>query len=93
MTDGVLLGRTPRVQCESRVLIAGTNMSRHCTERGTYIYGPECEATTGKLMYLCDSHAQFIADWRAEHMNDPVECPRHGRIGKVRDYLILKKMP
>lgn len=58
----------------------------------THIYGPECEAETGRLMYLCAEHAKFIADWRASHLNDPVECPIHGRIGTVRGYLILKEM-
>lgn len=77
-----LLGKPQNLHCEAK----------GCRRPATHIYGPECEATTGKLMYLCDEHAQQIKDWRAKHLNDPVECPTHGRIGKVKDYLILKEM-
>lgn len=84
---GLLLGKPPEASCEAKQPLGG-----RCGQRATHIYGPECEATTGKLMYLCSSHALFIEDWRAQHANDPVECPTHGNIGKVKDYLILKAM-
>lgn len=59
----------------------------------THIYGPECEAETGKLMYLCQAHADQIALWAMAHAHDPVMCPTHGDIGPVKGYLILKKLP
>ncbi len=63
-----------------------------CISRATHIYGPECEAETGKLMYLCEWHSTGIRGWMMAHANDPVECPTHGRIGPVKSYLILKAM-
>lgn len=81
--------------CESSKK-AGTEESygggKQCGRPATYIYGPECESLTGRLMYLCDEHAQYIKEWRAAHLYDPVECPTHGRIGRVKDYLILTEM-
>ena len=65
----------------------------HPTPRpATHIYGPECEAETGQLMYLCKYHAQLIRDWAATNWAEPVECPTHGRIGIVKNYLILKEI-
>lgn len=90
MTDGgVLLGKPQNLHCEARMQ-PGSNLV--CTRPASFIYGPECEASTGKLMYLCDDHAQQIKDWKTTHPNDPVECKTHGRIGKVKDYLILKDL-
>jgi hypothetical protein len=66
---------------------------RGCGAPAQFIYGPECEAETGQLMYLCNEHAGLIDTWRKLNPNEPVECPTHGRIGKVKDYLILKRMP
>lgn len=63
-----------------------------CRRPATHIYGPECEATTGRLMYLCNPHTALIREWKDKHPDDPVECKTHGRIGKVKDYLILKEM-
>jgi hypothetical protein len=77
--------------CESKSK-SGLGVPLRCMQPATHAYGPECETTTGKLMYLCQSHATFIKLWKAEHANDPVECPTHGRIGKVKDYLILTRM-
>ena len=87
---GIQFGKPDNIGCESRVPV-GT-MRIECNRPATFIYGPECEAETGKLMYLCDEHAQFIKDWAAKNAENPVECPTHGRIGKVKDYLILKEM-
>lgn len=84
MTDGGILQVKPdNLHCEAGI----------CRRPATHIYGPECEAETGKLMYLCLTHASYIKDWRAKHLNDPVECPTHGRIGPVKSYLILKEIP
>lgn len=58
----------------------------------THVYGPECEAETGNLMYVCARHANYIRDWAKSHANEPVECPTHGRIGTVKNYLILKEI-
>ena len=58
----------------------------------THIYGPECEAETGKLMYLCSAHAGQIRSWMQANPNQPVDCPTHGRIGKVKSYVILKAL-
>ena len=67
--------------------------AKGCTSPfATHVYGPECEATTGELMYLCRAHAEMIELWRTMHMNEPVECTKHGRIGTVRSSLILKEM-
>ena len=77
-----LLGVPADLHCESK----------NCRRPATHVYGPECEATTGRLMYLCAGHAEFVITWRASHLNDPVECPTHGRIGTVRDYLVLKEI-
>ncbi|WNN95148.1 hypothetical protein SEA_MAGRITTE_197 [Microbacterium phage Magritte] len=60
--------------------------------KATHIYGPECERETGKLMYLCRNHAMSIGLWIGLNGNEPVECPTHGRLGKVKDYLILREM-
>jgi len=60
-----------------------------CRRPAAFVYGPECEAETGKLMYLCDEHAQAIKEWKFLHANEPVECKEHGRIGKVKDSLVL----
>lgn len=79
---GFLLGKPQGLHCEAKT----------CRRPASFIYGPECEATTGKLMYLCDEHAQFIKDWKTKNLEEPVECPTHGRIGKVKDYLILKEI-
>lgn len=67
--------------------------SGRCRRPAEFVYGPECEAETGKLMYLCGPHGQFIADWKAKHPNEPVTCKEHGVIGPVKSYLILKEMP
>lgn len=94
-SGGAFLGKPQDLHCEAK-LKQGTGAvfsgPRRCRRPAAFVYGPECEATTGKLMYLCDEHAQFIKEWRAAHLNDPVECPTHGRIGAVKDYLILKEM-
>ena len=66
--------------------------AKGCIQPAKYIYGPECEAETGKLMYLCNNHGLQISMWKGVHAHDPVECPTHGRIGKVKDYLILKEI-
>lgn len=63
-----------------------------CPGSAKFIYGPECESETGKLMYLCHNHGEQIKVWRTSHLNDPVECPTHGRIGTVKNYLILKEL-
>lgn len=81
-----LIGQTARVPCEAK------NCNNGRPGEATHIYGPECEALTGQLMYLCENHAQGILLWMGMHPNDPVDCPTHGTIGKVKDYLILKKM-
>jgi len=77
-----MMGKPAGLICEAK----GHRFPAHAT----HIYGPECEAESGKLMYLCATHTEQIKLWRLSHMNDPVECPTHGRIGKVRNYLILK---
>ena len=84
--------KPPVVQCEAKVPVKGTNQKMFCPNIGTHIYGPECEAETGKLMYLCLRHAELISTWMVAHANEPVECPTHGRIGTVKNYVILKKM-
>lgn len=63
-----------------------------CMRPATHVYGPECEAETGQLMYLCRGHAQLVDVWRSRNPNEPVECPTHGRLGPVKSYLILKEM-
>ena len=80
------------LKCEARNPVPSTKMSRQCGGAATHIYGPECEAETGQLMYLCDAHAVGIQIWRDAHPNDPVECKTHGRIGPVKSYLILRRM-
>jgi hypothetical protein len=62
----------------------------NCGKPATHVYGPECEAETGKLMYLCAGCTMLVTAWKASHLNDPVECKTHGRIGPVKNYLILK---
>jgi hypothetical protein len=81
------------LQCEARAKVEGTNLTKTCTGRATHVYGPECERTTGKLMYVCQDHATFVQLWMASHANDPVECPTHGRIGKVKSYIVLSELP
>ena len=61
MSDG-LLSNPQSLHCEART----------CRGRATHVYGPECETTSGKLMYLCDAHAGGIQMWKAMHANDPV---------------------
>lgn len=78
--------------CEAKVPTTfGTKIP--CQGRATHVYGPECETASGKLMYLCDAHAVGIQMWKDMHANDPVNCPTHGNIGKVKDYLVLSRMP
>lgn len=64
-----------------------------CDRLATYVYGPECEAETGKLMFLCGTHANWIATWAEANPNRPIECPTHGIIGPVKNYLVLKRLP
>lgn len=66
---------------------------KQCKYPSTHIYGPEREAETGKLMYLCALHAAAIRRWATVHADDPVDCPTHGRIGAVKNYMILKDLP
>ena len=80
----------PDLQCEAPT--QGGLVRVACSRRATHVYGPECEAQTGQLMYLCAWHATLIKTWIDSHLNDPVECPEHGRIGTVKNYLILKEM-
>lgn len=68
-------------------------VSHHLRIPATHIYGPECEAETGKLMYLCANHAKRMAYWIASHPNRPVECPTHGIIGVVKNATILTALP
>ena len=82
MSDG-LLSNPQSLHCEART----------CRGRATHVYGPEWETTSGKVMYLCDAHAGGIQMWKAMHANDPVICPTHGDIGRVKDYLVLSRMP
>ena len=92
-SNGFIVSKKPAlIQCEAKIPLQGTTMQVVCPAHATHIYGPECEATTGKLMYLCAGHAQYIQEWIPAHSNDPVECPTHGRIGPVKSYLILKEM-
>lgn len=84
MTDQFLQKLTTEFTCEARGCPPG--------RKATHIYGPECERETGQLMYLCQNHAVAIELWVGMHPNEPVECPTHGRIGKVKDYLILRRM-
>lgn len=94
MSDPVIFptGKPEGLQCEAKVTVRGTTMRVTCPGRAAHIYGPECEAETGKLMYLCDAHGVGIQMWKDAHANDPVECPTHGRIGPVKSYLILKRI-
>lgn len=85
----ISLEKPAHIRCEAPTT---GSMRLQCTHAATHIYGPECEAETGKLMYLCDAHAVGIRMWMDAHPNDPVECPTHGRIGPVKSYVILKKM-
>lgn len=75
--------KPPKIRCEA---------PRCMSSQATHIYGPECEALTGQLMYLCSAHADAIRLWMVAHANDPVECATHGRIGPVKSYLILREM-
>lgn len=96
MSTKITNKRPVGLTCEAKVTVPGpmpgTTGYAECGKYATHIYGPECEAETGKLMYLCKSHTELIETWRAEHLNDPVECPTHGRIGRVKDYLVLAAM-
>lgn len=78
-----LIGPPPGLTCEAKI--------GHLA-KATHIYGPECEAETGNLKYLCAQHAAKIQHWINAHMDDPVICPTHGLIGKVRGYVILKEI-
>ena len=83
MTDGgVLLGTPENLHCEVKF----------CTQKAFYVYGPECEAETGKLMYLCALHAQQVREWKDQNANEPTMCPTHGNIGPVKSYVILKEL-
>ena len=62
------------------------------SRRATHVYGPECEMETGGLMYLCSSHTMEVRSWTNSHPHDPVFCPTHGFIGRVKDYLVLKAL-
>lgn len=69
----------------------------HCEAKGCMkpavgIYGPECERETGQLMYVCENHFVSIQLWAGMNADEPVECPTHGRLGKVKDYLVLRRM-
>ena len=90
----VYLNQKPAaLTCEAKVNVnAFSSMRMECGKPATHIYGPECEAETGKLMYLCRDHSAQIHDWKAANAFNPVECPTHGRIGMVKDYLILKSI-
>lgn len=88
--SGSAFAKPEGLHCEVMVPIKGTQLKSNCPYPAGFIYGPECEAETGKLMYLCDQHGAQIRDWKAVHANDPVECKTHGRIGPVKSYLILK---
>ena len=57
-----------------------------------FLYGPECEAETGKLMYLCGWHAEKMRSWMRMHPNRPVDCPTHGRVGVVKDVVVLRRL-
>lgn len=83
MADQFLQKPTTEFVCETRGCIG---------QKATHIYGPECERETGKLMYLCEGHANGVRFWMGMHQNDPVECPTHGRLGPVKSYLILREM-
>lgn len=82
MTDQFLQKPESGLHCESK----------GCMKPAVAIYGPECERMTGQLMYLCEGHTQAIQAWMLVNPNEPVECPTHGRIGKVKDYLVLRRM-
>lgn len=93
MSDGYLVGKPPNLHCEAMMLVTVDSPVRaECSRPASFIYGPECEATTGRLMYLCDEHAQQIKDWIPQHLYDPVDCKTHGTIGIVKDYLVLKEI-
>lgn len=66
--------------------------AKGCMQAAVGIYGPECENMSGGLMYVCEPHFQALQVWMGLHPNEPVDCPTHGTIGKVKDYLILKRM-
>lgn len=83
-------GKPEGLFCEAMVPVKNTGMRTHCHHPARYIYGPECEAQSGKLMYLCAGHGAQIREWRVSHLYDPVDCPTHGTIGIVKDYLVLK---
>lgn len=82
----MLLGTPQNLHCESKIGL------RACPGRATHIYGPECEAETGKLMYVCANHAASIQEWVDRHPNEPTMCKTHGNIGPVKSYVILKEL-
>jgi hypothetical protein len=83
-----LLSKPEGLTCEA----PSHGYPRHGSRPATHIYGPECELETGKLMYLCSAHAGQIRSWMQANPNQPVDCPTHGRIGKVKSYVILKAL-
>ena len=91
MSDLIMPKPDVKLVCEAKVATSfGTKIP--CRGDATHIYGPECERETGRLMYLCDSHAVGIQLWKDMNPNEPVECPTHGRIGRVKDYVVLVRI-
>ena len=88
LSPGGLIGTPTGLTCESK----GHPITQP-PPPATHIYGPECEAETGNLMYLCASCAAMIRDWMQKYPNRPVECPTHGNIGPVKSYVVLKALP
>ena len=88
------LDRPAAPHCETKVQLPtkGATLRMECGRPASFVYGPACEEETGKLMYLCDEHAQLIKDWRASNLWRPVDCPTHGRIGRVKDSLTMKEI-
>lgn len=78
----MLIGTPENLHCEAKA----------CRKPATHIYGPECEAETGKLMYVCEAHTEALKAWMQKHANDPVNCPTHGNIGPVKSYVILRSL-
>jgi hypothetical protein len=83
-----LLSKPEGLTCEA----PSHRFPEHGDRPAAFIYGPECELETGKLMYLCKWHAKAIADWIASNPNRPVECPTHGIIGTVKSVVVLKEI-
>lgn len=90
--EHLILANPEGLHCEAPIPLKGTTMKVVCPGKATTIYGPECERESGKLMYLCDAHATGIRLWADAHPNEPVICPEHGIVGKVKDYMVLKRM-